>query len=394
MERQAAVSLSAVIFKNQSIKKQALSDKQVNFVPFFGSSELRRMDRFHPSVMAQRYHNYTPFLFGSRGTQSLPQFFNINSMAKEMQGRKAVYIISPQWFTAQGVLQPAFKFYNGSYANLTWLQTANPKSPYDRYTAQRLIKLIGTDGTVGVAAEKIAKGKSLSSWDHFVINTRVNLLQHEDTLFSEFQIDQNYQKHILPNVSRLPKAYNYNKLYQSAIKIGKHSTSNNPFSVKDSFYNQRIKGHEKELAGSQKNFNYTKSPEYGDLQVVLHEFARTNSDVLFVIPPVNEKWERFTGLDMNMYYSSVEKIKFQLHEQGFNNVVDLSHDGNKPAFMEDTIHIGWAGWVKFDKVTSAFINDKNTKTSYKLSDKFLSSEWMNLNPTQNNLDQFKSQLNK
>lgn len=51
IEHKAAVSLSPVVFKNQSIKQQALSDKHTHYVPFFGSSELRRMDRFHPSVM-------------------------------------------------------------------------------------------------------------------------------------------------------------------------------------------------------------------------------------------------------------------------------------------------------------------------------------------------------
>lgn len=393
-EKQAAVSLSPIVFKNQSIKKQALSDKKANFVPFFGSSELRRMDRYHPSVMAARYHNYTPFLFGSRGTQSLPQFFNINSMENQMTDQKAVYIISPQWFTKQGVLAPAFKYYNGSYANLTWLQKANPKSAYDRYTARRLIALIGKDGTVGAAARKIAAGESLSGWDRFVINSRVNMLQHEDALFSEFQINQNYQKHILPNINKLPKKYNYETLYHDAVRTGEHNTTNNRFRVKNSFYRQRIKPHEKKLAGSQKHNNYTKSPEYGDLEVVLNQFKNTNSNVLFVIPPVNAKWEKFTGMDMDMYYRSVDKIKFQLKEQGFNNVLDLSHDGGKTSFMEDTIHIGWAGWVKFDQATNNFISKKQPAPHYKLNDRFLSPEWRNLNPTPSNLAHFKEQLNK
>lgn len=393
-EKQAAVSLSPVVFKNQSIKKQALDDKKTNFVPFFGSSELRRMDRYHPSVMAARYHNYTPFLFGSRGTQSLPQFFNINSMENQMTDQKAVYIISPQWFTKQGVQAPAFKYYNGSYANLTWLQKANPKSPYDRYTARRLIALIGKDGTVGAAARKIAAGQSLNGWDRFVINTRVDMLQHEDALFSEFQINQNYQKHILPNISKLPKKYNYDTLYQDAVKTGEHDTTNNRFRVKNSFYTQRIKPNEKHLAGTQKKINYTKSPEYGDLQVVLNQFKNTNSNVLFVIPPVNAKWEKFTGLDMAMYYRSVDKIKFQLQEQGFNNVLDLSHDGGKTSFMEDTIHIGWAGWVKFDQVTNNFISKKQPAPHYRLNEQFLSSKWRNLNPTPANLQRFREQLNK
>lgn len=391
MEKQAAVSLSPVVFKNQSIKKQALSDKQTKFVPFFGSSELRRMDRYHPSVMAARYHNYTPFLFGSRGTQSLPQFFNINSMENQMTDEKAVYIISPQWFTKQGVQAPAFKYYNGSYANLTWLQKANPKSPYDRYIARRLLTLIGKDGTVGAAARKIAAGHALNSWDRFIINTRVNLLQHEDTLFSGFQINKNYQKYINPNIDKLPKHYNYNTLYQNAVKTGEHDTTNNRFRVKNSFYTQRITPDEKHLGGSQKNFNYTKSPEYGDLQVVLNEFKNTNANVLFVIPPVNAKWEKFTGLDMQMYYRTVAKIKFQLKEQGFTNVLDLSRDGGKTSFMEDTIHIGWAGWVKFDQVSNRFISNKQPTPKYKLNDQFLSQKWANLNPTPANLQKFKKQ---
>lgn len=390
-EKQAAVSLSPVIFKNQSLKKQALNDKRANFVPFFGSSELRRMDRYHPSVMAARYHNYTPFLFGSRGTQSLPQFFNINSMENQMTDQKAIYIISPQWFTKQGVQTPAFKYYNGSYANLTWLQHANPRSPYDRYVAKRLIALIGDDGTVGAGARKIATGKSLSSWDRLVINSRVNLLAHEDAIFSEFQINQNYEKHILPNINRLPKKYDYDHLYSQAERVGKRDSNDNEFSIRNGFYNKRVKPDLNRLAGSQRKFNYTASPEYSDLQVVLNQFKNTNSNVLFVIPPVNAKWEKYTGLDMDMYYRSVEKIKFQLREQGFTHILDLSHDGSKPAFMEDTIHIGWAGWVKFDRATNQFISTKQPQPDYRMNDEFLTKRWTNLNPTAHNLQEFKNQ---
>ena len=114
--------------------------------------------------------------------------------------------------------------------------------------------------------------------------------------------------------------------------------------------------------------------------------------MLFVIPPVNAKWEKFTGLDMQMYYRSVNKIKFQLREQGFNNVLDLSHDGGKTSFMEDTIHIGWAGWVKFDRASNSFITSKQPAPHYRLSDQFLTQRWANLNPTPANLEHFKEQL--
>ena len=125
--------------------------------------------------------------------------------------------------------------------------------------------------------------------------------------------------------------------------------------------------------------------------MVLNQFKNTNSNVLFVIPPVNAKWEKYTGLDMDMYYRSVEKIKFQLREQGFTHILDLSHDGSKPAFMEDTIHIGWAGWVKFDRATNQFISTKQPQPDYRMNDEFLTKRWTNLNPTAHNLQEFKNQ---
>ena len=115
--QKAAVSLSPNVFKNRALKVQALSDKKDHYIPFFGSSEFNRMDRYYPATMAARYHHYRPFMFGSRGTQSLPQLFNMTMMAPQMKNGKAVFVISPQWFVKKGVMLAAFQYYNGTYAN-------------------------------------------------------------------------------------------------------------------------------------------------------------------------------------------------------------------------------------------------------------------------------------
>lgn len=395
-EKKAASSLSTTVLKNQQLKRAALSSKSTKYVPFFGSSELRRFDMFHPSIMAAKYHNYTPFLFGQRGAQSLPQFFNITTMEGQLKDKKAIYIVSPQWFVKTGILSPAFKYYNGELADLTWLKKANPKSPYDRYVANRLLQLLGSNnGIVADDAAKIAKGHSLTSMDKLLLNVRLTLLQHEDILFSNLQIENNYARFIKPNLKKLPAKYNEQELTKLAIKDGEENTSNNNLGVKNSFYKKNIKPNLKRLKGSQKKLNYTKSPEYGDLQVVLNQFKNSNTNVMFVIPPVNAKWEAYTGMDMNMYYKTANKIKFQLQQQGFTNILDLSHAGNQPYFMEDTIHIGYAGWVKFDSATSKFIEQSQPQPHYTLSDEFLTKKWANLNPTQSNLNQFaKTKLGK
>ncbi|MCT7793313.1 MAG: D-alanyl-lipoteichoic acid biosynthesis protein DltD, partial [Lactobacillus iners] len=64
----ASVSCSKNIFKGQEIKQAAFSKE---YVPFYGSSELLRMDCCHPSVLAYKYkRDYKPFLLGGPGSQS------------------------------------------------------------------------------------------------------------------------------------------------------------------------------------------------------------------------------------------------------------------------------------------------------------------------------------
>ncbi len=392
-EQKAAVSLSATVFKNRSLKAEALGSKKENYIPFFGSSELNRMDRYHPAVMAERYHNYKPFLFGSRGTQSLPQLFNMAMIPQQMHNKKAVYIISPQWFVRQGVMVNAFKYYNGAYANLMWLKQANPKSPYDRYTAHRLIQLLGDDGTVTQDAAKIAAGKPLTGWDRFNINMRIKFLSHEDDLFSSFSINSNYENRIKPKVKLLPRQLNYADLSATAVKEHDYNSNNNRFGILNGFYNSTVKPDLRKTHNSQRSFNYTKSPEYGDLEVVLNQFKKTNSNVVFMITPVNAKWEKYTGMSMPMYYRTVDKIKLQLRSQGFNHIVDYSHKGGQDGFMQDTIHIGWAGWVDFDRQISPFLEKKQPQPHYHMNKVFLSKDWRNLEPTPDNLNQFKADHN-
>ncbi|MGZ7196748.1 D-alanyl-lipoteichoic acid biosynthesis protein DltD, partial [Streptococcus pyogenes] len=66
-----ATSLTKDNFKSGDKKVRALSDPTLHFVPFFGSSEWSRMDKMHPSVLAEAYQrSYRPYLLGQRGSAS------------------------------------------------------------------------------------------------------------------------------------------------------------------------------------------------------------------------------------------------------------------------------------------------------------------------------------
>ena len=73
-----------------------------------------------------------------------------------------------------------------------------------------------------------------------------------------------------------------------------------------------------------------------------------------------------------------KKVTYQLREQGFNNILDLSNDGGKPYFMQDTIHLGWHGWLTVDKSVKPFLDGKdkvNKNNNYKINNYFYSDQW-------------------
>ncbi len=84
---EAAASQTTTVFKGSKMKQEAYDD---GYVPFYGSSELSRMDPLHPSVLAEKYHrSYRPFLLGGPGSQSLAQYLGMQGTAKQLKDKKS-----------------------------------------------------------------------------------------------------------------------------------------------------------------------------------------------------------------------------------------------------------------------------------------------------------------
>ncbi|MGT2923966.1 D-alanyl-lipoteichoic acid biosynthesis protein DltD [Streptococcus caviae] len=375
-EKKDAVALTKTSFKSKYKKVRALTDPKQRFVPFFGSSELSRLDKMHPSVLAQAYHrNYRPYLLGQKGAASLTHYFGIQQISKELENKQAVYIISPQWFVPEGANSHAFQNYFSSSQFVDFLQNQTG-SPYDRYAAKRFLQLY-PDSEFKPLAQKTAKGKEINSSDQSWLALKEKMLAKEDAFFSDLSFFDDYKKKVLSQTADLPSHFSYAALKRLATEEGEKSTSNNRFGIENTFYSMRVQHQLKRLQGSQKYFDYIKSPEYNDLQLVLDQFAKTHTNVLFVIPPVNSKWAAFTGLNQTMYQKAVAKIKYQLQSQGFTNIADFSKDGSKPYFMQDTIHIGWNGWLALDKEVNSFLSKEEDAPAYTINNRFLNKDWAN-----------------
>ncbi|WP_125702376.1 D-alanyl-lipoteichoic acid biosynthesis protein DltD [Lacticaseibacillus daqingensis] len=370
----AALSMSPNVLAGARAKNQALSR---DYVPFFGSSELSRLDPFHPAVLAAKYHrSYRPFLVGAAGTQSLTHFLTDQSMLKQLRHKKAVFIVSMQWFTRRGQDPRAFDFFYSPLETVTWLLAAK-NTVADRYAARRLLTMRAPskDAQLHGALLTVAAGQPLGDTARQLLRTRLQMLKNEDELFSRFGVNA-HEREVAAGEKLLPNQATNSQLDALAEQAGVTHTRSNQLGIDDTFYRTRLaNGRMAKLAGSQKHFDYRFGPEYSDFQLLLSQFAKHDIDVQFIIPPINAKWAAYTGLSQAKYAQAVEKLKTQLKGQGFKRVLDLSQDGGQPYFMQDTIHIGWRGWVKVDKVVAPFLDGKRQPVHYMLNDHFFTKSW-------------------
>ncbi|MBU5361586.1 D-alanyl-lipoteichoic acid biosynthesis protein DltD [Enterococcus raffinosus] len=378
----ASSSMAGNVLRGNSITKEALSTDK--YVPFFGSSELSRISPFHPSVLAEKYdRGYTPFLMGAPGTQSLTQFMMMQSLGNELKDRKVVFIISPQWFVKNGIKRDYFDAYYSPEQTLTWLLNLKKVQASDQYLAQRLTHygVVRKDERLERMLDAVMDGRLPDKTDVTFSKLKLNMLEREDELFSTIGMISK-QKAIDENVKALPEAYDQHKLNQLANRLGKQATQGNEFGIQHRFYQKRIKPHMDRFANSQRKWDYRYSPEFSDFQLALDQLAKKHADVLFIIPPVNGRWAKFTGLSDEMLQQFSAKIKYQLTSQGFTNIADYSDQQNTPYFMQDTIHLGWKGWLAADKKIAPFLrNPKSQGENYTLNNRyFLSKEWQEMNP--------------
>lgn len=377
-DKRNAVTLTTANFKSRINKTNALSNKEHRFVPFFGSSEWLRFDALHPAVLAEKYdRNYRPYFIGQRGAASLNQYLGMQQMLPELKNGTAVYVLSPQWFTKKGYNSAAFQqFFNND--QLSSFLNQNEVDENSEYAAKRILEM-KPEIAMKSQLTKVAKGQELNAFDKTYVQFLAELNKREDALFSPFAApnNANYDKKVLPYLKELPDEFSYEALDQVAVRDAEEHTKSNSFGIDDRFYKKRLSKKIGKLKGFQEHLSYEVSQEYGDLQLVLNQFAKSKTNVIFVIPPVNSKWMAYTGLNQEMYDATVSKIRYQLESQGFTNIADFSKDGDQAYFMQDTIHMGWKGWVAFDKAVDPFVSNPTPAPSYHLNDRFYSKDWAN-----------------
>ncbi|ADP34364.1 D-alanyl-lipoteichoic acid biosynthesis protein DltD [Bacillus atrophaeus] len=346
---ESATALNPNMFQGLYLQNKMLEEQK--YLPIYGSSELSRLDKFHPSNYFQvNNQGFTPYLIGKGGSQSLIHAINFAAHADQLKGKKLVFIVSPQWFTKHGSdeqhFAPNYSALQG--LDLAFNDTIDPAVKKQMMKRMLHYKAVTNDAVLSELYQAMLEGQT---WKVNLLKPAAksyySLLQKKDLYYSMAE-SEGPKRHVSESVKDKP----WSVLKQEADKMGEDHSRSNVFHIDDPSY-RKLKHKVPKVKNKNKHRTYAKSPEFGDFELMLDILKDAGAEPMFVSIPVNGKWYDYTGFPKNGRTDYYKKVKKQIEAKGFQ-VADLSGHEYDPYFMKDTIHIGWKGWVYVDKAIEEF----------------------------------------
>ncbi|MDR7235829.1 D-alanyl-lipoteichoic acid biosynthesis protein DltD [Neobacillus drentensis] len=353
-----AVGLDSNMFQGYLIQQKMLENP--TYLPIYGSSELFRLDAFHPSNYFKVNPNgFTPFLVGRGGTESLIHFLNFSVHADELKNKKIVFVLSPQWFVPQGSDESHFA---PNFSVLQGYQFAlNPKVNHKLVVegSKRLLfyNVVKSDFMLSSLLEANLYSDKLHQTKARIVKPFaygfLQVLERRDFVLS--LIDLSFRK--LHPKPKLTKDKSWSQLEHTAGEMAAKKATTNPFYVDNFYYETMLQPKLALLKGYKKGSSYAKSPQYQDLQMLLDVLKQAHVKPLFVSVPVNGYWSDYTGFPKEGRSQYYVKVKRKIENNGFP-VLDLSEHEYDKYFFKDSIHLGYKGWVSVDKGILQFEKQK------------------------------------
>lgn len=330
-----------------------------NTLVVMGSSELEHGKKtpYHPKNLFKN-NRFRMMLIGAGHYQSLSHAITLAAIEPGMENRKAVLLVSPQWFRKSGIEPGAFASRFSESAYLDMLN--NPKLSNDtkQYIKERTMLLLSADRPTQ---------KRVESYDLLSTGWNGNVLEKiRFSIYKSF-LDEKQSQSVLMLAGMKGIAHcstdlgrdddtepDWNAYRKQAEADAKKVSGNNEFQISDKYFDWKVKPQLQKRKGSSLHSSYTDSPEYEDLKCFLNVCKDLDIEPMLVLLPVNGKWydyTRFPKHDLEQFYANVREIA-----NGYEGtqVADYSSDYYTDYCMEDTIHIGWKGWVNVDEALYNF----------------------------------------
>ena len=116
----------------------------------------------------------------------------------------------------------------------------------------------------------------------------------------------------------------------------------------NTYYDKYIKNKYDSLKNISKNTRYEDSPEYKDLDIFLSIAKDLGVNLKIAIFPSHGKWSDYSGITQET--RSVVYTKLKDIAKKYNiEVMDYSSKEYEDYYMYDAMHLGWRGWIDFER---------------------------------------------
>ncbi len=350
------------VYEGTILQRQAFLSSDI--LPVYGSSEFSAVSDFHPAkIFAGQPTGFSAFLVGRGGSQDLIHAIALGAQGNVIKGKKLGIILSPQWFTPDGLSEGYFDQNFSPLQVYKMLFDSSLSQGTKQRLAERLLQYQGVWKDYPTL-EKILKhyGKQdlrsrLAEW-FYIAQGRVEMaaLQVRDALRVVKYVRKNKPSSPMAQGSDHP-GLAWDNLLQQADSMGKAQVTNNGFGVNDSYFNQYVQPNLQKSKDSATDSKLYPSPEYADLELLMQVLKETGARPIFVIVPVNGRWYNYTGFPRQERTNYYKRVVQMIQSNGYP-VADFSSHEYDLYFLQDIMHLGWKGWVYVDKALDGFFHGK------------------------------------
>ena len=339
----------SVSFEKYKSKDIILENITPKTLVLLGSSELTTTinEDYHPKKIFN-YEDFNIMQIGVGNSQNIIHAATIGSIGNDVRNNEIVMIQSIQWFdNKNGIIKDAFlSRISSEHVYDTMANDKISKETKEKFI-NRVIELSSTNKVLN---------KKYRSYKKYFVQGQGNFITGEflkfDNYFyklkNKYGFFKNKGKENYPLSGEKTPDYDWKELDEKVTEQAKERTNNNDYQIDNTYYDKYIKSKYDQLKNSSKNTKYDESKEYDDLDILLSIIKDLNLNLKFAILPANGKWSDYTGIDGEKRLVAYNNLK-EIFKKNNIEVMDYSSKEYEEYYMYDAMHLGWRGWIDFER---------------------------------------------
>ena len=314
-----------------------------------GSSELTTTinEEYHPKKIFN-YEDFNIMQIGVGNSQNIIHAATIGSIGNDMRNNEIVMIQSIQWFdNKNGILKDAFlSRISSEHVYNTMANDKISKETKEKFI-NRVIELSSTNKVLNKKYRSYKK-YFVEEQGNFITGEFLKLDNYFYKLKNKYEFFKNKGRENYPLSGEKTPDYNWKELDDKVTEQAKERTNNNDYQIDNTYYDKYIKSKYNQLKNSSKDTKYDDSKEYDDLDILLSIVKDLNLNMKFAILPANGKWSDYIGIDSEKRQVAYNNLK-EIAKKNNIEVMDYSSKEYEEYYMYDAMHLGWRGWIDFER---------------------------------------------